>query len=102
MVLWDNIIAYDQMQTDRKAIGFFLLPIFQCMCAESAQKKEETLMCGIVGFTGTQNAAPILLDGLKKLEYRGGDAYLCSYNAKYSPIHVAESDNLRVIGRVLL
>ncbi len=38
----------------------------------------------------------------KKLEYRGGDAYLCSYNAKYSPIHVAESDDLRVIGRVLL
>ena len=31
-------------------------------------------MCGIVGFTGTQNAAPILLDGLKKLEYRGYDS----------------------------
>ena len=30
-------------------------------------------MCGIVGFTGSQNAAPILLDGLKKLEYRGYD-----------------------------
>ena len=31
-------------------------------------------MCGIVGFTGTQSAAPILLDGLKKLEYRGYDS----------------------------
>ena len=31
-------------------------------------------MCGIVGFTGNQNAAPILLDGLKKLEYRGYDS----------------------------
>lgn len=31
-------------------------------------------MCGIVGFTGEQNAAPILLDGLKKLEYRGYDS----------------------------
>ena len=31
-------------------------------------------MCGIVGFTGSQNAAPILLDGLKKLEYRGYDS----------------------------
>lgn len=31
-------------------------------------------MCGIVGFTGAQNAAPILLDGLKKLEYRGYDS----------------------------
>ena len=31
-------------------------------------------MCGIVGYTGTQEAAPILLDGLKKLEYRGYDS----------------------------
>ena len=31
-------------------------------------------MCGIVGFTGSQSAAPILLDGLKKLEYRGYDS----------------------------
>ncbi len=31
-------------------------------------------MCGIVGFTGTQAAAPVLLDGLKKLEYRGYDS----------------------------
>ena len=31
-------------------------------------------MCGIVGFTGTQQAAPILLDGLSKLEYRGYDS----------------------------
>ena len=37
-------------------------------------KKEETRMCGIVGFTGSQNAAPILLDGLRKLEYRGYDS----------------------------
>lgn len=31
-------------------------------------------MCGIVGFTGNQSAAPILLDGLSKLEYRGYDS----------------------------
>ncbi|MEG1427984.1 MAG: glutamine--fructose-6-phosphate aminotransferase, partial [Oscillospiraceae bacterium] len=31
-------------------------------------------MCGIVGFIGEQSAAPILLDGLKKLEYRGYDS----------------------------
>ena len=31
-------------------------------------------MCGIVGFTGRQQAAPILLDGLSKLEYRGYDS----------------------------
>ena len=31
-------------------------------------------MCGIVGFTGEHQAAPILLDGLAKLEYRGYDS----------------------------
>lgn len=31
-------------------------------------------MCGIVGFTGKQQAAPILLEGLEKLEYRGYDS----------------------------
>ena len=31
-------------------------------------------MCGIVGYTGEQQAAPVLLDGLKKLEYRGYDS----------------------------
>ena len=31
-------------------------------------------MCGIVGFTGTEQAAPILLGGLSRLEYRGYDS----------------------------
>ena len=31
-------------------------------------------MCGIVGYIGKQQAAPILLDGLSKLEYRGYDS----------------------------
>jgi len=31
-------------------------------------------MCGIVGYTGALQAAPLLLDGLKKLEYRGYDS----------------------------
>lgn len=31
-------------------------------------------MCGIVGFTGSHQAAPILIDGLSKLEYRGYDS----------------------------
>lgn len=40
-------------------------------------------MCGIVGYVGEQQAAPILLDGLAKLEYRGYDsAGLSVYNGK--------------------
>jgi len=31
-------------------------------------------MCGIVGMLGTRNAVPVLLDGLKRLEYRGYDS----------------------------
>ena len=31
-------------------------------------------MCGIVGFIGRKPAAPLLLEGLAKLEYRGYDS----------------------------
>ena len=31
-------------------------------------------MCGIVGYAGSGEAAPILLEGLSKLEYRGYDS----------------------------
>ena len=31
-------------------------------------------MCGIVGYVGTQQAAPLLLEGLRRLEYRGYDS----------------------------
>lgn len=40
-------------------------------------------MCGIVGFAGKQQAAPVLLEGLSKLEYRGYDsAGVCVYTDK--------------------
>ena len=47
-------------------------------------------MCGIVGYTGTRAAAPKLLDGLAKLEYRGYDS---------AGIAVIEADGLAVVRR---
>ena len=31
-------------------------------------------MCGITGYTGQHNAVPVLMEGLKRLEYRGYDS----------------------------
>ena len=36
--------------------------------------KENLFLCGIVGYVGSEQAAPILLDGLARLEYRGYDS----------------------------
>jgi glutamine---fructose-6-phosphate transaminase (isomerizing) len=35
---------------------------------------EDFLMCGIIGYTGEQDVAPLLIHGLEKLEYRGYDS----------------------------
>ncbi len=49
-------------------------------------------MCGIVGYVGKQQAAPILLDGLAKLEYRGYDsAGIAVYNEKENKIDIVKA-----------
>ncbi len=48
-------------------------------------------MCGIVGFTGHSQAAPILLDGLSKLEYRGYDSAGLAVRDGSNPAQVIKS-----------
>ena len=48
-------------------------------------------MCGIVGFTGHRQAAPILLDGLSKLEYRGYDSAGLAVRDGDAPAEVVKS-----------
>src|SRR4051812_15692592 len=42
--------------------------------ARASEREEGFLMCGIVGYVGDKESAPILVSGLKKLEYRGYDS----------------------------
>lgn len=55
-------------------------------------------MCGIVGFTGEHQAAPILLDGLSKLEYRGYDsAGLAVRDGEKQPEVIRAKGRLKVL-----
>ncbi|HIW82700.1 MAG TPA: glutamine--fructose-6-phosphate transaminase (isomerizing) [Candidatus Dorea gallistercoris] len=57
-------------------------------------------MCGIVGYIGTNQAAPILLDGLSKLEYRGYDsAGIAVYNGEKIDI-VKSKGRLKVLNEL--
>ena len=48
-------------------------------------------MCGIVGFTGNEQAAPILLDGLSKLEYRGYDSAGIAVRDGEKPVDIVKA-----------
>ena len=55
-------------------------------------------MCGIVGYAGFRQAAPILLDGLSKLEYRGYDsAGLCVRDGDSDPVVVKAKGRLHLL-----
>ena len=55
-------------------------------------------MCGIVGFSGHQSAAPILLEGLSKLEYRGYDsAGIAVRDGSGDPVVVKAKGRLKIL-----
>jgi glucosamine--fructose-6-phosphate aminotransferase (isomerizing) len=58
-------------------------------------------MCGIMGYLGPQDAAPILLDGLRRLEYRGYDsAGIAVHDGSSLNVAKAEGKLDRLIGQL--
>ena len=48
-------------------------------------------MCGIVGYVGGKQAAPVILDGLTKLEYRGYDSAGVAVSDKNGKIDIVKA-----------
>jgi len=58
-------------------------------------------MCGIFGYTGSKKASPILLEGLKRLEYRGYDSVGFAIQNKDKIKVVKDQGRVKKVGRLL-
>ncbi|MBM3891140.1 MAG: glutamine--fructose-6-phosphate transaminase (isomerizing), partial [Verrucomicrobia bacterium] len=64
------------------------------VCQDDGEVERSNLMCGIVGYIGQRPAAPLLLDGLRRLEYRGYDS------AGIAIVHDGHLDTRKVVGKL--
>ncbi|HEY4758297.1 MAG TPA: class II glutamine amidotransferase, partial [Chthoniobacterales bacterium] len=63
-------------------------------CGRERPQLQSTTMCGIVGYVGRAQATPILLDGLRRLEYRGYDS------AGIAVVDAGHLDTRKCAGRI--
>lgn len=48
-------------------------------------------MCGIIGYNGKGNSIPLILEGIKNLEYRGYDSFGCAFQSKSNGIEIRKN-----------